>query len=266
MNVIVWPMSSPSLAVNITQQQRKFGGSRKIPSQYDRLRTLVGLANLAYLARKQGLGTEILEPLWPLRDVVAKPKLHPVEIAMERAIAIGRRMQRAAAGQCWPTKTPASSFEISFNDPLTMFSCVTLADASLRYLVRKSGERTPLPLRLPSELLANEARFTISSDYRLKIERSDFLGHLLVPALVSPPNTRPRDCIRLSRLKVCPVCDKLFVAFRDDARSCSEACGSIERQRRYREGQKNYRRKLRATKARQAAARKRASFPNRTGG
>lgn len=122
---------------------------------------------------------------------------------------------------------------------------VAMADACLRYLVGQTS--TAGIIRMP-ELGGDSLICEISSDHRLSYMRFSIFEDLLAPALVSPPGKR--HYVDLSKLKVCPICDRLFVAGRSDAMACSTRCLSVERVRRHRdpEKQKEYRRQLEATR------------------
>ena len=288
-------ISEQKSAVSVTQK-RTPKAHRKIPAQYDKLRTLVDLANLALLFEvkakilKDPKSGELIAVPTPEKLKILKDPKSGELIAVptpEKVIKrVGRRMWKAAAEQFgWPThgricipgfpemslhepaepgehEEPAGFFEAEQEH---LVDTVVSLDACLRLLVDKINAAHvgffSMPslrgLHEPLYSIFHEPLYSISSDHRLSI--IDFSLHdLLAAALVSPPDTRLRDCIKLSRLKVCPICDKLYVAFRDDASACSPHCGSLERQRRYRspEKQREYRRQLKMARDCQRAAQK----------
>jgi hypothetical protein len=85
--------------------------------------------------------------------------------------------------------------------------------------------------------------------------QTDLIVHHLLPAL---------DGIDAHRLRICPVCDRLFVARRRDQLGCDAKCGNAEYMRRYRspEKQRQYAQNkkinqvMKARRAELAAARK----------
>lgn len=72
----------------------------------------------------------------------------------------------------------------------------------------------------------------VSVDFTGRIWRTmDFYRDQLLPALQD---------LDKQRLKICPICDKLFVALRTDQPTCSAACGNTHRARQFRQKAKQY--------------------------
>jgi len=239
---------TPKVSENVTQRSVR---KRNLAEQYKPLATLVAFVNVA---RACGLQPEVLE-------VNGAPFVAPVE---GHIIEKGRRLFRAAAKQfTWPTRgrfffpgfpdkafhepdkpeKTASSF-LADREFLEFFvNLAVQVDACLRRVSEASvaseaGESLfKMPLSIEGRL------FRISKGQLLVGLFDDPVNLLLMPALINA-----RRSIDLRRLKVCPICDRLFVAGRLDAIACSAHCLSVERQRRYRDPKKGtaYRRRLEA--------------------
>jgi hypothetical protein len=146
---------------------------------------------------------------------------------------------------------------------LSLVQAVTEVDFRLPYLIdqinatkafyldkkstanlRLPGFTTEFPFRMPQRSSLGDW-YSITRDFRLSVKRSSLNEILFEVMLIGQ-----RDYIDLSLLRICPICDRLFIAGRRDAMACSPNCASRERQRRYRDPakQKAYREKRKRTR------------------
>src|SRR3984893_221769 len=182
------------------------------------------------------LWTRVGEPIW--KDAV---KEFPLE-GVPNAVAL-------------PT-SPGSAL-ISFQDTGELLGAVLAIDECLRFVAQKAAERATLPFTLPQSTFVTP-RIQIVPDGRSWIAQ-DLLRDAILPALaveVSRESRQPHGP-DARRLKICAVCYRLFVAKRHDQATCSGQCANTNRQRsfRNRDKQREYKehhRKNRLAKAARA--------------
>jgi hypothetical protein len=91
------------------------------------------------------------------------------------------------------------------------------------------------PITLPATTAA--AGVVVSSDGTI-LKTSDFFRDEFLPSVVG---------CNVKRIKVCPICDRLFVALRLDQPACSPKCGGVHRAREFRRKFKLYERNRKET-------------------
>ncbi len=86
---------------------------------------------------------------------------------------------------------------------------------------------------------------SVTVDFNGRINKTrDFYRDQFLPAL---------EGLEVGRLKICPICDKLFVALRLDQPACSRKCGNAHRAREFRRNAKRYERNRKENRRRKAA-------------
>jgi len=124
-----------------------------------------------------------------------------------------------------------------------LITLITTVNTCLRYLVERCQEaRTERFFLLPSMPFAVGTLYAITRDNRLSVVRRNAFERLFVTALKSD---KKRRYIDVSKLRICPVCDVLFVAGRRETPACLLHV-DVARVRRFREHSKEYRRDLEA--------------------
>jgi len=211
---------------------------RNLPAQYGLLAPLVALANLA---AQIPLGTT----------------------ASNADKALKQRVWKAAAGFATPLSTPIKSLMLPGFEatPLTYPGSdarLDLIDTAL--YVNDVLRRIATMFRLEANICdvppyESPVELWYPGGGRLVVLRVNPLDALLLPALQA---TYKYDYIDASRLRVCPVCDRLFIAGRIDAMACGYRCRLTEKKRRHDnpEKRKNYRITIKRLRtARRGAAR-----------
>ncbi len=122
----------------------------------------------------------------------------------------------------WSTYTPTETLVGQIRDALR-----SLANAG----VPKKGEQlTRITLAAPPSVAV-----TIASDGIIE-GRGDFIREKFLPAL---------EHCDVRRIRMCPICDKLFVALRLDQPACSRKCDNAHRARKFRRKYESNRRRYR---------------------
>ncbi len=233
---------------------------RNLPAQYSGLVTLVRFANLLHGQRDdarealKAYETDLI--LFRMKPPVEVREVYESEAARARA-----KWQRLGA-PIWQTaqrefplvgdraalpRMAEADADVMFQDAGEAIRAALAVDEILRLIAGKAAEGAVLPIELSqSQVMA--PRITIDPATGRAVVASDLIGDAILPAI-------KREGVDMRRLRVCPVCERLFVAARHDSMACSPGCVSVERQRRYRnaEKRKEYREHLnRNRKARQA--------------
>ena len=248
--------SKQKASENVTQRSVR---KRNLAAQYKPLATLVAFANLAH---QFNLKVEILpdsrDPLGRITTIGERDRA-PIQKQLWEAAA-KRFNWSSPEAPCYLPDFPDVSFgdegeDFDYLDYL--ITLITTVNTCLRYLVERCQEaRTERFFMLPSMPFAVGTLYAFTGDNRLSVMRRNAFERLFTTALESD---KKRDYINVSKLMVCPICDRLFVAGRRDAFACSPPCLSVERERRYRDPKKGtaYRGRLKAIRKGRDEVRKR---------
>jgi hypothetical protein len=231
---------------------------RNLPAQYTGLVALVRFANLLHgrrdAAREALKAYETYLILFRIKPPVDVREVYESEAERARAKweQLGAPIWQSARRE-FPlvgdraALPPLADGLVKFEDAGELVRAALAVDEILRLIAGKAAEGTVMPIDLPQPQIV-APRITIDPATGRALIAQDLVGEAILPAI------KPQG-VDLRRLRVCPVCERLFVAARHDAMACSPGCLSIERQRRYRndEKRKEYREHLkRNRKARQA--------------
>jgi len=237
---------------------------RNLPAQYSGLVTLVRFANL--LRGQRDAAREALKAYetW-LILVQMKPPVEAREVyesETERARTKWEQLSAPiwqSARQEFPLVGDRAALPrladglVKFEDAGELIRGAVAVDEILRLIASKAAEGALLPIELPQSQ-AMAPRITIDPATGRALIASDLVGGAILPA-IKPKGV---DLVDLRRLRVCPVCERLFVAARHDSMACPRplGCLSVERQRRHRDPakQKKYRKRLADDKAKRKKA------------
>lgn len=245
---------------------------RRLPAEYDCLAALVRFAGLLYGRAHAARQTrqayqDYVTKMVPLDDPVTHPKTHDLEeeeLESSRSlwIELGKPIWNDALRDFPLYGVPdavalpgtGEGALIKFQDAGELIEAVLAVDECLRFVANKAAEKARLPFTLPQSAFV-APRIQIMPDGHSRIAQ-DLLHDAILPALaveISGDRRQP-DGPDVRRLKICTVCDRLFVAKRHDQTSCSGQCANTHRQRcfRNRDKQREYKehhRKNRLAKA-----------------
>jgi hypothetical protein len=258
---------------------------RRLPAEYDCLAALVRLAGLLYGRADAARQTrqayqDYFTNMVRLNDLAADDETHDVaeeELESSRSlwIKLGEPIWRDALTEFPLRGVPGvvalpgtgKGVLIKFEDTGELLEAALAVDECLRFVANKAAEKAPLPFTLPLSAFV-APRIQIMPDGQSRIAR-DLLHDAILPALaveVSRDSRQPHGP-DVRRLKICTVCDRLFVAKRHDQTSCSGQCANTHRQRRFRNRDKRreykeHHRKNQLAKAARARLRAERTFAN----
>ena len=225
---------------------------RRLPAEYDCLAALVRFASLldgrANAARQTRQAyQDFVRYLVCLNDPAADPEIREVakeELEPSRSlwIKLGEPIWKDALREFPLPGVPdavalpgtGKGVLIKFEDTGELLEAALAVDECLRFVANRAAEKGRLPFTLPLSAFV-APRIQIMPDGQSRIAR-DLLHDAILPALaveVSRDSRQPHGP-DVRRLKICTVCDRLFVAKRHDQTSCSAQCANTHRQRCFR--------------------------------
>lgn len=261
----------------------KIRAVRRVPGEYDRLAALVRFAGLLHgradvakeaLKAYQNYVAKMAQLNGPLSDPAAHETIgEELEDSLSLWTRVGEPIWKDAVKEfplegmpnavALPT-SPGSPL-ISFQDTGELLGAVLAIDECLRFIAQKAAQRATLPFALPQSTFV-VPRIQIMPDGHSRIAR-DLLHDAILPALATEVSRESRQPHGpdARRVKICAVCDRLFVAKRHDQAACSGQCANTNRQRcfRSRDKQREYKehhRKNRLAKAARARLRAEGMF------
>jgi hypothetical protein len=245
-------MSKNDLRQKRYAKDGKGQAERRLPAEYDCLAALVRLAGLLYGRAHTARQTrqayqDYFTNMVRLNDPAADDETHDVaeeELESSRSlwIKLGEPIWRDALTEFPLRGVPGAvalrgtgkGVLIKFEDAGELLEAALAVDECLRFVAKKAAEKARLPFTLPLSAFV-APRIQIMPDGHSRIAQ-DLLHDAILPALAAEisGDRRQPDGPDVRRLKICTVCDRLFVAKRHDQTSCSGQCANTHRQRRFR--------------------------------
>ena len=233
---------------------------RNLPAQYAGLQALVRFANLLHgQSHAVAEAREVYVYVPPARSFSQKPSATGwsewVQNSFDSAegtvtVTLDRRAMESEAARIraewqkliapiWQAalrefpsvRDRAALPGLADGDADELITAALAVDKILRLIASHAAEGALLPIRLPRTQIAIDPRITINPATGEALIVQDLMGDAILPAI-------KRKGVDLRRLRVCPVCGRLFVAPRRDSMACSPGCVSAERQRRFRSAEK----------------------------
>jgi hypothetical protein len=249
-------MSKNDLRQKRYAKDGKGQAERRLPAEYDCLAALVRFAGLLY--RRADAARHAIQAyqnyvakMAQLNEPLADPETREtVEEELENSLSlwtkIGEPIWKDALkgfplhGVLDAVALPATGGGAltKFEDIGELLEAMLAIDECLRFIAKKAAEKDTLPFTLPQSPFV-APRIQIMPDGRSRVAQ-DLLHDAILPALAVEVSRDPRQPHGpdARRLKICPVCDRLFVAKRQDQTSCSGQCANTNRQRCFRDRDK----------------------------